>query len=161
MKRSQERTSKLSSSTPKNIRVKYTTWHAILIQLMLGRAFLTSSWWKSPHNTHLTHKDTRVTLNTHEQCYAQSQEGHSPDLHTVLTSTVAALHVSLKFLSLCPTNTDPNAVLLSFISLEEWSVWRDAPVTISQLLVQSMKQGESVTRTEDQGRVSKSGAGSH
>lgn len=30
MKRSQECTFKLSSSTPKNIRVKYVTWHAIL-----------------------------------------------------------------------------------------------------------------------------------
>lgn len=95
MKRSQQCIFKLFSSTSKNIGVKYVTWHVILtstthlhLTAHAGQSFLNFKLVK------VTPQHTWVTLNTHEQCCAQSQDRHSPDLHAALASTVAALHVS-------------------------------------------------------------------
>lgn len=146
MKRSQQCIFKLSSSTPKTTRVKYVTWHAILTSTThlhftahAGPSFLNFKPVEAtPQNTPATQAHG-VTLNTHEQCCAQSQDRHSPHVqtHAALASAVAALHVNLICLS-----AQQMQIQINFRG--------DAPVTISQLLVQSVKQEESVTGTEDQ-----------
>lgn len=157
MKRSQQYIFNLSSRTPKTIGVQYVTWHAILTTTThshftahAGQSFLNLQVGESHPTTHTWH--TWVTLNTHEQCCAQAQDGHSPDsqTHALLAPTATALHASLTCLAACTTNAGPNALVLNVPSLEEGAVWRDAPVTISQLSAQSVKQEESVSGTEDQ-----------
>lgn len=85
MKRSQQCIFKLSSSIPETI-CELSMWPGmqfLLVQLiyillfMLGKAFLTLSQWKSPHNTHFIHTYTYVTPNTHKQYCAQLEDGHS------------------------------------------------------------------------------------
>lgn len=109
MKRSQRCIFKLSSSTPKSIRVKYVTWHAILTSTT--HSHFTAHARQSFLNFKLVKVTPQHTSNS-EHTWAMLfsvRRRHSPDLHTVLAPTVAALHVSLTCLSVCPTSADPNA----------------------------------------------------
>lgn len=152
MKRSQQRIFKLSSSTPKTIRVKYVTRHAILTNTThlhftahAGPSFLNFK------PVEATPQHTPAT---------QPHRGNSEHTWAMLCSvTRRALTRRKNTRSACICSCCTPCQLNMLVCLHNkcrskcrspqcYFFRGDAPVTISQLLVPSVKQGESVTGTD-------------